>query len=399
MAKNVRGQAPTKVAPTATSGVPGFSHFGGYISTPEKRSELVGQQKWTTFADIATNFSIVAAGTRHFLGLIARTEWKVQPAGDDDDGDDFKSAAQEAAEFVESALHDMLTPWSRVARRASMYRFRGFDIQEWTAKRRADGKIGMLNIAPRPAHTIERWDIDDDNGQIKGVWQHNPQNGRQIYLPRGKIMYLVDDALTDSPEGLGLFRHLVEPAKRLEEYLRLEGVGYQRDLRGIPIGRAPLTAINAAVAKGTLKRDEADKMIDALADLVKMQSKTHDTGAILDSQMFESQTEQGVNVSSAPQWAIDLLTGNASGIEALGEAINRLNREMARVLGTEQLMLGEGAGTRSLSEDKTSNFFLQVEGALADISESGEKDFIDPLWQLNGLPDELKPSLKYEAVQ
>ncbi|RWB67558.1 hypothetical protein [Mesorhizobium sp.] len=400
MAKRPRSAMPAAapVPPTSTAGVPGFAHFGGFIASQERRNEVVGPQKWVTFSDIATNFSIVASGIRHFLGLIARTEWTVEPAGSEDDPEEFKSAAKEAADFVESCLHDMSTPWSRVTRRASMYRFRGFDIQEWTAKRRQDGRIGMLNVAPRPCHTIDRWELTE-MGEVLGMWQANPNTGQYLFLPRSKVMYVVDDALTDSPDGLGLLRHLVEPAERLKEYLRLEGIGYQRDLRGIPVGKAPISALNAAVKDGKLTKEQSQLLLDAMTDLVKMQAKTHDTGVILDSKTYESQTADGVTVSSVPQWAIDLVTGNATGIDSLGNAINRVNREMARILGVEQLMLGEGVGTRSLSEDKTSNFFLQVEGALADIAESGEKDFIGPLWTLNGFDDALKPTLKYEAVQ
>lgn len=393
---------PAKVAPTQTAGVPGFAHFGGYIASPERRPEVQGLEKWRNYADVVTNFSIVAAGTRHFLGLIARTEWQVEPAGDPDESGEFQSAAQEMADFVEHVMFDMDTSWAKVCRRASMYRFNGFGVQEWTAKRIVTGdfvgRIGFADIAPRPCHTIQRWEIDPD-GTIKGMWQNNPLTGKELFLPREKVIYLVDDSLTDNPEGLGLFRHLIEPVNRLVEYLRLEGTGFQRDLRGIPVGRAPLTAIEKSVAAGDITREFADRLIHGLEDLVKMQAKSKDSGIILDSQPFESQTADGVNVSSAPQWAIDLITGNATGMDSIANAINRINREMARILGVEQLMLGEGSGSRSLSEDKTSSFFMLVEGALADIAEGYEKDLIDTLWKLNGFDPALKPTLRYESVQ
>lgn len=399
----VAGRArPAKVAPTQTAGVPGFAHYGGYVVSPERRPEVQGLQKWQTYADLATNFSIVAAGTRHFLGLIARTEWSVEPAKDIG-GEDSSDAAKEAAEFFEAVMHDMTTPWAKVARRASMYRFNGFGIQEWTAKRIQTGdfagRVGLLQIVPRPCHTITRWELDPESGDIRGMWQTHPNRGTELFLPRGKVLYMVDDSLTDAPEGLGLFHHLVETAERLREYVALESTGYQRDLRGIPVGRAPLSAIERDVGSGRITREFADGLIRGLEDLVRMQAKAKDTGIILDSQPYESQSDTGVNVSPVQQWAIDTITGNPTGLGEMANSINRLNREMARVLGAEQLMLGEGAGTRSLSEDKTSSFFLQVEGTLADVAEGMEKDVRDPVWTLNGLPEELKPTLRYEAVQ
>src|SRR5260221_278291 len=74
--------------------------------------------------------------------------------------------------------------------------------------------------------------------QPHSVWtigQRIANQIRDLGLPRTKIMYLVDDTLTDSPEGMGLLRHCVEPAERLKEYLEQEAIGFLRDLRGIPI--------------------------------------------------------------------------------------------------------------------------------------------------------------------
>jgi hypothetical protein len=392
------GAKPQAVAPTKTAGLPGYAVYGGFLQDKETNRKVIGAERWRTYSDIVANTSIVAAGTRHFLNLISRTEWSVEPAKDIG-GEDSSDAAKEAAEFFESVLHDMETPWAKAVRYAGGYRFWGFGIQEWTAKRRAeDGRFGILDLQARPQHTIERWDVDP-TGKNLGMVQLSPQTSLEIYLPRKKVLYLVDDTLTDSPDGLGLFRHLVEPAARLEEYLRLEGTGFQRDLRGIPVGKAPFSALGKAVEDGVITQDEKTALIGGLESVVKMQAKSFDTGVIVDSQPYESQTDSGTQVSTVAQWGIELLTGNATGIEHLGEAINRLNREMARALGVEQLMLGEGAGTRSLSEDKSHNFFLQVEAALSDIAEGVEKDVLGPVWMLNGFPDELKPTLKYEAVQ
>jgi len=40
---------------------------------------------------------------------------------------------------------------------------------------------------------------------VIGVWQRHPQTGQLIGLPRGKLVYLVEDTLTDSPERCGSF--------------------------------------------------------------------------------------------------------------------------------------------------------------------------------------------------
>ena len=87
-------------------------------------------------------------------------------------------------------------PWRGVVRKAATYKFYGFSIQEWTAKRLDNGLIGIGRIDARPQSTIERW-MRDDVGDIESVWQRSPQNSNEIEIPRDKLIYIVDDALRE----------------------------------------------------------------------------------------------------------------------------------------------------------------------------------------------------------
>lgn len=383
--------ASTRLTPFREMGTSGTAFFGGYPQNKERDYRVVGPQKWITFADIAVNFSIVAAGVRYFQNLIGSSTWSLEPADD-------SAEAQAAADFAEEVMHDMLTSWPRFVRRSASYRFNGFSVQEWTAKRREDGRTGFSDIEARPQHTIERWDVDE-RGSIRGIFQTSPQTGQELYLPRGKVIYLVDDNLTDSPEGIGIFRHLVEPTARLKRYLDLELKGFERDLRGIPVGRAPYAAIAAAADAGKISEAKARELTLALEEFVKTQCKDVDTSIVLDSAPYRSTTSDGDDVSTVFQWGVELLSGNASGFADIGKAVDRLNREIARIMSMEQLMLGDGSGgNRALSEDKSRSLYLSVNSTLNEIGEAADRDVIGPIWALNGLPDELKPCTKHSDV-
>ncbi|QIG67392.1 DUF935 domain-containing protein [Rhizobium phage RHph_TM3_3_9] len=385
------GVKPEPVKPMQNMGVPGFQVVGGYVNTPEERNpKLIGEQKWITASDILANVSIVAAGVHYFLNLVASPEWKVEPADD-------SAEAKALAEFAEECMYDMERSWHRVIRRSAMFRFYGFGLQEWQAKRRDDGRIGMARLAPRPQHTIQQWDIDG-NGDVKGVVQYSPLTFQPLYIPRGKLVYLVDDSLTDSPEGFGLLRHLAEPADRYMEYKRIEGSGFERDFRGVPIGYAPLADIERAVAAGQIDRATADTMKNGLAQFVAMRAKATNTGLLLDSSTYASQTDTGSTPSSVKRWGIELLTGSAQGIDAVGAAIEREMYDMALILGVEGLLVGKDSGSRALSEDKSRNLYLTVNSCTKDIGEAFDKDFFGPLWKLNGFDEKLKPSLQPEDV-
>jgi len=368
-------------------------YIGGYVNNDETNAKLLGRERWQTAADILRNISVVGASVQFMTNLVSRPAWTFQPAEED------SREAQEYADLMTDIIYGMDTSWTRIVRRATMYRFHGFGVHEWvTEKRKADGIVVFKNLYSRHVKTITKWDLDD-NGEILGCFQTNPNTGREHYLPRTKLLYLVSDAMSDSPEGMGWFRHLVDPAEALKSLLKLERIGYERDLRGIPVGRAPITRINQKVQEGKLTQQQADEMINGLKDFAGMQRKTHETGLILDSMPYLSETDSGKSVASVQEWAIDLITGEAGSLEELDRAIKRLQGECALIMGTEVLLTGrDGEGSRALSEDKSRNLYLSANAITADMAEATDRDLVDVIWTMNGFPDEMKPTAQVEDV-
>ena len=382
-------------APTKTLGRSGTAIYGGHIQETETDATITGVQKYRTYSEILANVSIVAASVRHFLNLTARAGWKVEPADVDGPG---ATKAKELAELVEKMLYDMTTPWPRVVRRTAMFKFHGFSIQEWTAKRREDGTIGMKDIEARPQVTIERWDLDV-TGTVHGVVQRSPQNGEEIYLPRQKLVYAVDDALKDSPEGLGIFRHLADPSKRLRRFQLLEAWGYETDLRGMPIARAPLAVLRQLVKKGDLTQAQMNAIIAPMETFIEKHVVNPALGMMLDSMTYQT-TDERKAPSSIYQYTLELLKGNSAlSSEAVMKAIERITREMARIMGTEFMLLGgDGTGSLALSRNKTAQFALIIDSTLTELADTYTADIVRPLFQLNGWPMELMPKLKPDAT-
>ena len=386
------GRRRRRASPTQTLGVHGTAVYGGYPQTEERNRDLASPDaRYRTYSDIVLNTSIVAAGVRYFLNLISKSKWSFTPAEADIGG--------RFAEMVEQALTEHpSTPWHRIVRRAAMYRFYGFSIQEWTARRTDEGDLTFADVAPRAQVTIERWDVDE-TGKVNGVEQRSPQTQEAIYLPRSKILYLVDDTLNDSPEGLGLFRHLVEPAQRLREYERLEGFGFETDLRGIPVVRAPLTDLNTLVADDELSDENRTSLLAPLREFIENHVRNPKLGIFLDSKTYET-LDDAQRPSNVRLYDVELLNCNSQSFAEHAAAIERLNREIARILGVEQLLLGaDSAGSYALSHDKTSSFYLLVDGSLTSIREQVETDLVKTLFMLNGWPEEMMPEIGTEAVR
>ena len=384
--------ARRRASPTEVVGVPGVAIYAGFPVSEEISKDLADpEQRYRTYGNILANTPIVAAGVRYFLNTVGAAKWTWTPAEDD--------ASGEYAERLQEMLtEDMATPWERVVRRAAMYRFFGFSVQEWTARRHEDGHYTLADIAPRPQKTIYRWDVDE-TGKVLGAIQRDPQTSVDLYLPRTKLLYVVDDSLNDGPEGLGLFRHLVAPAKRLERYEQLEGYGFESDLRGVPVGYAPFTELARMVKDQTLDQTDRERIEKPLREFISKHIVTPNRGLLLDSAVYTSEDETGRPIN-AKQWQVDLLSTDASSFEQNAAAIERLNREIARILGVEQLLLGSTpGGSYALSLDKTVSFHRIVESALSDIREAVDADVVDMVWMINGWPEEMKPKSSTEAVR
>lgn len=385
---------PKTIPPFREAGRSGTAIYGGFVRQQEHNPNLSGQQRYVRASEVLTNISIVAAGVRYFLNLIAKPTWKMEPADDSD-------KAAEIAEFVDSVVNGMETSWSRIVRRSGMFKYHGFNISEWTAKKLDDGRIGLDDIEQRPAHTIWRWGIDP-NGGVTGVYQRPPSTGEEIWLPRSKIMYLVDDMMTDSPEGMGWFRAIVEPAARLKRLQDLETIAFERNLAGTPIGRVPYSEIARMIESGEITKQQADEAINVMERFVDLQAKEPNTSLILDSAPYENITDAGSSVSSTMKWGIELLEGNVTGLADLGSqdgAIMRTIYDIARIMGIEGLLTGQqGKGSLALSSNQSENLYLVVNSTLKDMAEATKRDIVWTICNLNNIPMELAPTPKTEDV-
>ena len=380
------------VPPTVIGGAPGTAVVGGYIEEKERDRDLQGRKKYETYSNMLTNVSIVAAGVRYFLNLVAKPGWKFEPP------ENSGAEGERYAELLENMTTDMKTPWRRVVRRAAMYRFYGYSIQEWVAKIRDDGVMGLADVMPRPQHTVEKWDCDP-TGELLGVIQTSPLDYRELYLPRRKLIYVVDDSLNDSPEGLGLFRHVAESARRLKRFEQLEGYGFESDLRGIPVGRAPLAALDNAVKNGDISEADKAAILQPLKTFMENHIRNPKLGLLMDSMAYETQDE-AQRPSGVRQWDMELLKADSSTQAEIARTIDRLNREIARVLGVEQLLLGDnGVGSFAMAKEKSHNFALIIDSTLTELAEAFYDDFVTLIFLLNGWPMEMRPTVKTDKLQ
>lgn len=374
--------------PTEEAGAGGSVTHGGYADSGEHNAEMRGTRRYTRMRTMATNIAIIGTALRRVDRLLGAVEWTMAPAkGEGVNENDAKDAADFAAHAIFKAPS---TPWSKIVKRAGASEFWGHSEQEWTVRLEDDGqwpgRFVFADFAFRPPHTIERWDTDEQTGVVRGCWQRNPTTQAEIYLPRWKLLRRVDDVLSDSPEGTGLLRHVAELARVLEVYVNIEGKGFQNSVNGNMVGRVP---------KAEISKLDAAAQTAALAgikDYLENHRKKENLSLELDSSTYKNADG---TISNVPKWGIDVLQA-ANDLEELGDAINRVIRDIAIALCVEHILIGsDGGGSLAMMAQKSSDFFGLVMGILTSIGEIISSDAIDPLWVLNGLDPKLKPTPRF----
>jgi len=392
------GAKPAPV--TKPSGGDGVYAWGGVLQNGERSAKMQGPSRWVTYTN-ALNYPIVATGTHYFTGLLAGTEWHVEP--NELGGGD----AERAVEIVEQGLLEaqMPRPWSAVVRKMAMYKLVGFALSEWIVKRRSDGMMVFADIQHRPQHTISGWDKPSEQEPWYAVAQSTAAGARWV-IPRGRLFYCVDDTLTDSPDGVGRCRHIVELVRRLEVLEALEGHAFQTDLRGMPMGRAPLNELKElAIAKGCKTDDEVRAFVSSatqtIRDVLANSAKTPDKIPYI---LFDSEPFKGSDpnvFTGVMRWSFELLRGDTGALGDANTLITRLQLEIARVLGIEFAMVGGGdtAGTYGMHENKTSIFATNLQNTLTEIAAFATNDLARPLVALNGLdPETCTPKLVAQPI-
>lgn len=383
---------------TVPAGTTGVAAFAGKLTSWESSPSLQGPNLYLTLSNLIANTTIVATAVRYYQNLLGGTEWTSSP-NQENPGPE----ADRAAELVKTGLFEanMLAPWSACVKKQALFRMYGFAMHEWTMrKRQSDGALVYASVEHRPQHTVEFWDFPEVNKPWVGIVQRPPQWGGYYYVPRSRLWYSVDSSLTDQPDGVGLLRHVVEHSRRLARYEQLEGWAYETDLRGIPVGRIPYRELQKYASDTGKSAAWVAEQCAAIETLVASHVKTPWQGITLDSETYVNTTSESGQISSVPKWALELLKGDAVGLAEINQVIERTNREIARALGVEFVMLGgDGKGSLALSEDKTSMFASVVESTLSEIAWSVRHDLVDPLLTLNGIdPEKYRPQVNPDPI-
>jgi hypothetical protein len=371
-------------------GVSGVNTYTGQIRSDEFLSDLKGRKAVKKYREMRDNNAIIGAVMYAVEQTLRDVEIKCVPADESD-------VALAECEFLKSVISDMEHSLDDHITEALSFLTYGWSWHEVVYKRRGgdtnnpkksskytDGRIGVKKIAIRAPWTTDKFEVDKDTGDVLGMWQSVGWGKPTAMIPASKSIYYRTTSLNNDPSGRSVLRNAYVSYTYLNKIQDYEAIAIERELHGVPIGRMPAEYLSVdANPDQTNLRNNFERI---LRDL-----KNNEQGyALLPSDLYMDADGKPTNQRLMD---VELITANGSRSIDIDPVVKRYQHDIARSLMSEFLMLGTSGGSYALSKTKTDLFLRSLESYINAIVDVLNKQLVERLWQLNGLPWNTMPKL------
>jgi hypothetical protein len=371
-------------------GVYGRNTYTGDIRADEWQQELRGKRAIQKYREMRDGNAIVGSVMYAVEQTLRDVKIDIVPADDSE-------AAKREADFLKSVIEDMDHSLDDHISEALSYLTYGFSWFEVVYKVRGgdarspkknskyeDGRIGVKKIAIRAPWTVEEFEVDQNTGEILGMYQEAAWGKRPAMIPVEKSLYYRTTSLNNDPSGRSVLRNAYVSYTYLNKIQGYEAIAIERELHGVPVGRMPAEYLSAdATADQAALRGQFERI---LRDL-----KNNEQGyALLPSDLYVDADGKPTNQRLMD---VELITANGSRSIDIDPVVKRYQHDIARSLMAEFLMLGSSSGSYALSKTKTDLFLRSLESYINTIVDVLNKQLVERLWQLNGLDWATMPKL------
>lgn len=376
----------------------GLIQYGGYIYE-ETLPEWRGYFKTRTIKKMLCN-AICGAILFSVEMLIRQVSFSVKPASDD-------NADKEAADFIEQCRQDMSISWpDLMAEILTMLPWGWSWFEECYKERRGDspgvyqdsqgverqlpqskyndGKIGWRKWAIRSQDSLLNWQFDDEGG-IQALVQIPPPDFATRVIPIEKSLLFRTTVHKGNPEGESIFRRAYEAYYYMKNIARIEAIGVERDLAGLPVFWLPLDVMNGTTDTQT----QAKEAYKAIGKSIRQDEQA----CLLLPLVYDSRGNK--------QYDFELAGTKGTRLFNTGEIIDRYKHDILITTLADFLILGAsgGKGSYALSADKTEIFSVALGAWLDSICAVGNRNAIPRLLKLNGYKTSKVPTLEHGKVE
>lgn len=373
-------------------GVAGDNVRNGQIRSDEFLPELRGKKAIRKYREMRDNDATIGAVMYSVEQILRDVDMKVKPANDSEE-------AKREAEFVESVLHDMDHTLDDHISEALSFLSYGFAWFEVVYKRREgmltanpkkrskynDGRIGVRKIAIRAPWTVNKFDVDQISGDVLGLYQDTGHFNGTHYIPARKSLYYRTTSINGDPSGRSVLRNAYTSYEYLNNLQSIEAIAVERELAGIPVARIPAEYLAAGASA-----DQAG-FVNNLRQVLRDVKFNEQGYIILPSDTYPDKDGAPTNTRLVD---VELMASNGKRNIDIDPIIKRYQHDIARSVLSEFLLLGSQGGSYALSKSKTDLFLRALESYIQAIVDVLNKQLVERLWELNGLPFDLMPRIE-----
>ena len=373
----------SKKQPPNPVGAPGLPVYAGQVQSEWDR-RLQRPKGMQVYREMAEGDATIGALLFAIESMVRGAGHRIEPA-------DESGNAQDEADFVESCFEDMEGAWGDTLSEILTLIPYGFSLFEIVYKPRRgetgdlrtesgydDNRIGWARWSPRSQETIDRWIFRDD-WTTEAAIQIAPPKYREAIIPLDKCLHFRARSRRQNPEGLSLLRNVFDPWYYKKHITRIEAIGIERDLAGLPKVSIPDSVIAAG---GTIlaswQRVASDLRRDEQAGIVIPSDVDENGNRLYDVEL----------ISTGGQRAIDT-----------DAVIARYERWILRSMLADFMTLGDNAvGSYAQAVSRTGLFMAAVSSILDGIADTINAQGIRPLMRLNGVRQELWPTFSFNEL-
>jgi len=339
----------------------GTSHFNGYY-TEEYNATWRDQQRVDTVEEMRRGDGTVKSILNALKAPILGAENMIEPFSDD-------KLDMQIRDEVEDQLYNMKGRSFLAFLKESLgcldFGHSAFE-KIWKIK---DGKIKLIDLAPRVQSSIQSWKLTDGREGIIQISRNDENNTPTLEIPKEKLFVLTYDKEGDDITGQSVLRAAYIHWFMKNAAYKVQAIGIERHTVGIPVGHVPQGA--------------GSQEIEEFADLLKNVRANQQQYLLLkDGYTFEIVTPNGNPMGTTVK-----------------DYIDHHDRHILLAVLAVFLDLGSGAtGSFALSRDQSSFFLKHVEQFTRYIAEQIDEQIIKDIVDYNFPGVKRYPKFKFLSL-
>jgi len=352
-------------------GSPGLNVMGGYIYEEWDR-RLTGTKAIKTYREMVDDPNVYA--------VLFAIESMVRAVGFRIDAADDSEPAKAEAELVHTDFDEIDGAWGDTFSEILSCIPFGFSLMEVLYKRLESGRVTWDRWAPRAQETIQEWTFDQTTWEATHAIQQAPPRNKRVSIPLDRCLHFRIRPRKQNPQGSSLLRPCFDPWYFTKHIQRIEAIGIERDLTGIPEIGIPADDYN----------DETKR---TAWEQVGSQIKANEAAyMLLPTDVFAN--------TSVPRYSFRLVTTAGERSIDTDAVLARYQRSIFRAFLGGFLTLGDqGVGSYALGSTQADLFITAAKALLEGIQDTINVNGVRRLAAINGVPDELIPTFRFNEVK